>query len=113
MTYSVRLLAIAAAIAVGGCAHHVGFHSAHLHLDTTPHYAQPSVIPCYKKSLVQYTTYYGSDEKWHYFESQTQMKLKRYKVPRWSLPDWKPVFPVNKGKLYVERSAAGKLQVAE
>ena len=99
-----------AALAFAGCSHHVGFHSGHLGFDTTPHYAQPSAIPCYGNGPVHYTSYYGSDAKWHYFESHHDLKLKRYAVPRWSLPGWKPVFPVGKGKLYVERTAGGELQ---
>jgi hypothetical protein len=98
------------AITLAGCAHHVGFHSSHLGLHYEPHYAQPSVIPCYPKGPLTYTTYYGSDRKWHYFESHRDLKLKRYKVPRWALPDWKPIFPVNKAKVYVERTDAGKLR---
>ncbi|MEO7319887.1 MAG: hypothetical protein ABIZ56_12930 [Chthoniobacteraceae bacterium] len=99
-----------AALAFAGCAHHVGFHSSHLGFDTTPHYAQPSAIPCHGKGPIHYTSYYGSDAKWHYFESHHDLKLKRYMVPRWSLPGWKPVFPVGKGKIYVERDAQGGLR---
>ena len=101
------------ALALSGCAHHVGFHSSHLGFDTTPHYAQPSAIPCRGKGPLHYTTYYGSDAKWHYFESHHDLKLARYMVPRWSLPGWRPVFPVNQAKVYVKRTAAGKLVVAD
>ena len=80
MRYSI--LISLAALALSGCAHHVGFHSSHLGFDTTPHYAQPSAIPCYGKGPLHYTTYYGSDAKWHYFESHHDLKLKRYMVPR-------------------------------
>ena len=73
------------ALAFAGCAHHVGFHSSHLGFDTTPHYAQPSAIPCHGKGPIHYTTYYGSDAKWHYFESHHDLKIARYKVSRWSL----------------------------
>ncbi len=103
------LLLSLAALAWAGCAHHVGFHSSHLGFDTTPHYAQPSAIPCYGKGPVHYTSYYGSDAKWHYFESHHDLKLKRYMVPRASLPGWSPVFPVGKGKLYIDRDAQGRL----
>ena len=103
-------IAAAAALAFAGCAEHVGFHSSHLGFDTKAHYAQPSAIPCYGKGPVHYTSYYGSDAKWHYFESHRDLRIERYKVPRWSLPGWKPVFPVNKGRVYVERTKSGSLQ---
>ena len=108
-----RLIIAAIALAFAGCAEHVGFHSSHLGFHTKPHYAQPSAIPCYGKGPVHYTSYYGSDAKWHYFESHRDLRLERYKVPRWSLPEWKPVFPVNKGKVYVERTKSGALQAIQ
>ena len=104
-----RSLFLAAALAFAGCSHHVGFHSSHVGFDTTVQYAQPSAIPCYGKSPLRYAIYYGSDANWHYFESHHNLRIARYKVPRWSLPDWRPVFPVGKGRLYVERNARGEL----
>ena len=97
------------ALAFAGCAEHVGFHSSHLGFDTTPHYAQPSAIPIYGKGPIHYTAYYGSDAKWHYFETHHDLRIQRYKVPHWSLPGWHPIFPVGKAKLYVERNAHGEL----
>ena len=97
-------------LALSGCAEHVGFHSSHLGFDTTPRYAQPSAIPCHGSGPIHYTTYYGSDAKWHYFESHHDLKLARYKVPRWSLPGWHPIFPVGKAKVYVERTKSGELR---
>ena len=108
-----RSFSLAAALAFAGCSHHVGFHSSHVGFDTTVHYAQPSAIACYGKSPLRYAVYYGSDAKWHYFETHHSLRIARYKVPRWSLPDWRPVFPVGKGRLYVERNARGELQVAK
>ena len=110
MKHAILFSLAAFALAFAGCAHHVGFHSSHLGFDTTPHYAQPSAIPCYGKRPIHYTSYYGSDEKWHYFETHHDLKLKRYMVPRWSLPGWEPDFPVGKGKVYVERDARGGLR---
>ena len=98
------------ALALAGCAEHVGFHSSHLGFDTTVHYAQPSVIPIYGKGPIHYTAYYGSDAKWHYFETHRDLRIQRYKVPRWSLPGWHPVFRVGMAKLYVERDARGELR---
>ncbi len=59
---------------------------------------------------MHYTSYYGSDEKWHYFEAHRDLRLQRYKVPRWSLPGWSPIFPLNTAKVYVERTASGELR---
>ena len=98
-----------AVLALAGCGHHVGFHSSHVGFDTTPKYAQPSVIPIYGTGPWSYTVYYGSDAQWHYFESHRDVKIQRYKVPRSALASWRPVFPVGKGRLYVERSARGEL----
>lgn len=92
-----------------GCSGHVGPHSAHFGIHREPRYAQPSVIPCFGTGLLGYTVYYGSDEKYHYFEAQHDLKLDRYKVPRWSLESWKPVFPVGKGRVYVQRNAQAEL----
>jgi hypothetical protein len=105
---STGLLSLAALL-FGGCAHHVGFHSSHLGFYTEPEYAQPGAVPCYGTAPLKYTIYYGSDAEWHYFESQHDLKFERYKVPRWSLA-WEPVFPVRKGRLYVERDREGRLQ---
>ena len=101
-----HVLPLIAAFAFAGCAEHVGFHSSHIGFDTVPHYAQPSAIPCYGTKPLMYTVYYGSDAKWHYFESHHDLKIARYKVPRWSL-NWRPIFPVGKGRLYVARDALG------
>ena len=105
-----RLLSILlAALAFAGCGHHVGFHSSHVGFGTTPKYAQPSVIPIYGTGPWSYTVYYGSDAQWHYFESHRDVKSQRYKVPRSSLPSWRPVAPVGKVRLYVERTPRGEL----
>jgi hypothetical protein len=96
-------------LALAGCGHHVGFHSSHVGFDTTPKYAQPSVIPIYGTGPWSYTAYYGSDAQWHYFESHRDVKIQRYKVPRSSLASWHPVFAVGKGRLYVDRNARGEL----
>ncbi|HZJ17046.1 MAG TPA: hypothetical protein VFD27_18470 [Chthoniobacteraceae bacterium] len=98
-----------AALAFAGCGHHVGFHSSHVGFDTTPKYAQPSVIPIYGTGPWSYTVYYGSDAQWHYFESHRDVKIQRYKVPRSALPSWQPVAPVRKVRLYVDRNARGEL----
>ena len=74
-----------AVLSLAGCGHHVGFHSSHVGFDTTPKYAQPSVIPIYGTGPWSYTVYYGSDAQWHYFESHRDVKIQRYKVPRSSL----------------------------
>ncbi len=108
---SIRLILVSAisAFLFNGCAHHVGPHSAHVHFNQHPEYAQPSAIPCYGTGPWGYTIYYGSDAKWHYFEAHHQFILERYKVPRWSMTYWKPVFAIGKARLYVERNAQGEL----
>jgi hypothetical protein len=103
---------LALALMSAGCAHHVGFHSSHVGFDTQPRYAQPSAIPCYGSHPLRYTIYYGSDAKWHYFETHRDVRIQRYKVPRWSLPNWRPEFPVGKYRVHVERNAKGKLQAS-
>jgi hypothetical protein len=95
--------------ALAGCGHHVGFHSSHVGFDATPKYAQPSVIPIYGTGHWSYTVYYGSDAQWHYFESFRDVKIQRYKVPRSALPLWRPVAPVGKIRLFVERNPRGEL----
>ncbi len=110
MTKLIRLLSLATALSLASCADHVGFHSSHLGFDTMPHYAQPSAIPCYGKSPLRYSIYYGSDAQWHYFETHHDLRIARYKVPRGSLPGWHPIFPVGKARVYVDRNARGELR---
>jgi hypothetical protein len=98
-----------AALALAACGHHVGFHSSHVGFDMKPSYAQPSVIPIHGTGAWNYTVYYGSDADWHYFETHHDVKIRRYKVPRSSLPSWRPVGPVGKVRMYVERNARGEL----
>jgi hypothetical protein len=97
------------ALALVGCAEHVGFHSSHIGFTREPQYAQPSAIPCYGTKPLRYTIYTGSDAKWHYFETHHDLRLERYKVPRWSMV-WRHEFPAGKGRLYVEHDREGHLQ---
>ena len=111
MKYSI--LISFAALVLGGCVDHVGFHSSHVGFDTAVHYAQPSAIPIYGKSALRYSIYYGSDARWHYFETHHDLRIARYKVPQASLPGWRPIFPVGKGRLPVERNARGELRARD